>query len=59
MKYKNGEYLNNLRLADDIVLVGKSTDEIQKILQLYRESQKMGLEMNMKKTKIMFNSYEL
>ena len=35
-------------------------DELQQmILQLHRESQKVGLKMNMKKTKVMFNNYIL
>ena len=35
------ECLNNLRLANYIVLMSESTDEIQQmILQLHRESQK-------------------
>ena len=33
-------------------------DELQQmILQLHKESQKIGLKMNMKKTKVMFNNY--
>ena len=38
--------------------MSKSTDELQQIiLQLHRESQKVCLKMNMKKTKMMFNNY--
>ena len=35
----NGKYLNNLRLADDIILMSEPTDELQKmILQLHTVS---------------------
>ena len=37
-----------------------STDELQQIiLQLHRESQKVGLQMNTKKTMVLFNNYKL
>ena len=40
--------------------MSESTDELQQIiLQLHRESQKVKLKMNMKKTKMMFNNYIL
>ena len=46
-----GEYLNNFRFTDDIVLMSESTDEQQQmILQLHRENQKVSLKMNMNKT---------
>ena len=54
----NGEYLNNLRFADDIVLMNESTDGLKQIiLQLHRGSQKVGLKMNMKITKVVFNNF--
>ena len=41
-----------------IVLMSEMTDELQQmILQLYRKSQKVGLKVNMKKTKLMFIDY--
>ena len=44
----NGEYLNNFRFGDDIVLKSKSTDKLQQmILQLHKENQKVGLKKNM------------
>ena len=56
----NGEYLNNLKFVDDIVIMSELTDELQQmILQLHRESHKVGLKTNMKKTKVMFNNYIL
>ena len=52
----DGEYLNNLRFADDIVLMSESGEELQMMLgDLNRESRKIGLKMNMGKTKVMFN----
>ena len=51
------EHLNNLRFADDIVLLSESADELQQLINdLNRESLKVGLKMNKKKTKVMFNS---
>ena len=47
--YINGEFLNNLEFADDIVLMSEFIDELQMILQLHRKSQIVGLKMNMKK----------
>ena len=45
----NGEYLNNLKFADDINLIRESTYELQHmILQLHKECQKVGLKMNIK-----------
>ena len=53
----NGEYLSNLRFADDIVLFSNNGDELQQMIEdLNRESVRIGLKMNMQKTKIMFNS---
>lgn len=54
----NGEYLNHLRFADDIVLISSNGAEIEEMLnQLNMESCKLGMKINMKKTKVMSNSY--
>ena len=54
----NGENLNHLRFADDIVLISHTTNELQDMLnQLHDKSRLLGLKMNMKKTKVMFNSH--
>ena len=38
--------------------MSESADELQQMIsQLHKESQKIGLKMNMKKTKVMFNNY--
>ena len=52
----NGEYLNHLRFADDIILISETPEELQVMLNdLNRESLKVGLKMNRSKTKVMFN----
>ncbi len=45
-----------LRFTDDIVLFSESEDNLQKMIEeLNRESLKVGLKMNLKKTKVMLN----
>ena len=52
----DGEILNNLRFADDIILFAKTEEELKNLLEeLNREGKKGGMEMNKKKTKIMCN----
>ncbi|CAN8003208.1 unnamed protein product, partial [Ixodes hexagonus] len=47
-----GEYLSNLRFADDIVLISESGEDLQRMIQdLQRESSVVGLKINMKKSK--------
>ena len=54
----NGERLNHLRFADDIVFISSSGTEMEQMLnQLSNRSHDLGLRMNMKKTKVMFNEY--
>lgn len=51
-----GARLNNLRFADDIVLLTDNPDELQIMIQeLNDASLRVGLEMNLDKTKIMTN----
>ena len=53
---KDGENVNNQRLADDISNIPENAEELQQMLtDLKRESMKIGLKMNKTKTKIMFN----
>ena len=49
-----GEYINNLRYADDTVLIAESEEELQKLVNEVKErSLEYGLKMNTKKTKTM------
>ena len=49
-----GEFVNNLRYADDTVLLAESEEELQTLVDAVKEgSLKFGLEMNTKKTKTM------
>ena len=50
----SGEYINNLRYADDTVLIAESEEELQKLVDAVKEGSRVyGLEMNTKKTKTM------
>ncbi len=49
----NGEYLNNLRYADDIIIFAKNITELEEMAnELITECKKAGLKINGKKTKI-------
>ncbi len=49
----NGQWLNNLRFADDIVLISSNIDESKVMAdELRKKSRKAGLTMNLSKTKI-------
>ena len=46
--------INNLRYADDTTLMAKSEEELKNLLmQVKKESEKVGLQLNIQKTKIM------
>ena len=46
--------INNLRYADDITLMAGSKEELKSLLmKVKEESQKVGLKLNIQKTKIM------
>ena len=46
--------LNNLRYADDTTLLAESKDELKNLLMKVKvESEKVGLKLNIQKTKIM------
>ena len=50
----DGEFLSHLRFADDIFLCTETAQELQLMLQkLFDESRRMGLKMNIAKTKVM------
>ena len=49
--------INNLRYADDTTLVAESEDELKSLLmKVKEESEKVGLKLNIQKTKIMASS---
>ena len=49
-----GRNINNLRYADDITLMAQSEDELKSLLMnVKEESEKVGLKLNIQKTKIM------
>ena len=46
--------INNLRHADDIILMAESEEELKSLLmKVKEESKKVGLKLNIQKTKIM------
>ena len=48
-----GRNTNNLRYADDTALMAESEEELKNLLMKVKESEKVGLKINIKKTKIM------
>ena len=47
-------YFNNLRYADDTTLMAESEEELKSLLmKVKEESEKIGLKLNIQKTKIM------
>ena len=49
--------INNLRYADDTTLMAESEEELKSLLmKLKQESEKVGLRLNIQKTKIMASS---
>ena len=52
-----GRNINNLRYEDDTTLMTKSEEELNNLLmKLKEESEKLGLKLNVQKTKIMASS---
>ena len=52
-----GRNINNLRYADDTTLMTKSEEELKSLLmKVKEESEKVGLKLNIQKTKIMSSS---
>jgi urease gamma subunit len=52
-----GRNINNLRYADDITLMAESEEELKSLLMgVKEESEKVGLKLNIQKTKIMASS---
>ena len=49
-----GKNINNLRYADDTILMAESKEELKSLLmKVKEESKKVGLKLNIQKTKIM------
>ena len=51
-----GRNINNLRFADDTTLMAENEEELKSLLTVKEESEKVGLELNIQKTKIMASS---
>ena len=49
-----GRNINNLRYADDTILMAESKEEL-KMMKVKEESERVGLKLNIQKTKIMAN----
>ena len=53
----SGRNINNLRYADDSILIAESKEELKSLLmKVKEESEKAGLKLNVKTTKIMASS---
>ena len=48
-----GRNINNLRYADDTTFMAESEEELKSLLKVKEESEKVGLKLNIQKTKIM------
>ena len=52
-----GRHINNLRYADDMTLMAENEEELKSLLmKVGEESEKVGLKLNIQKTKIMVSS---
>ena len=51
-----GRNINNPRHADDTTLMIESKEELKSLLMKVKESEKVGLKLNIQKTKIMASS---
>ena len=59
IKFAKGN-INNLRYADDTTLMAESEEELKGLLmKVKEESEKVGLNLNIQKTKIMASSKEI
>ena len=48
--------INNLRYADDTTLMAESEEELKSLLMKVKEHEKVGLKLNIQKTKILASS---
>ena len=54
-----GRNINNLRYADDTTLMAQSEELKSLLMKVKEESEKVGLKLNIQKTKIMASSLTL
>ena len=47
-----GRNINNLRYADDTIFMAESEEELKSLLMKVKENEKVGLKLNIQKTKI-------
>ena len=52
-----GRNLNNLRYADDTIIMAESEEEVKSLLRVKGESERAGLKLSIKKTKIVASSH--
>ena len=52
-----GRNINNLRYADDTTLMAETEEEQSLLMKVKEESEKVGLKLNIQKTKIMASSH--
>ena len=56
----SGRNINNLRYADDTTTIAESEEELQSLsMKVKEESEKVGLKLNIQKTKIMASGSSL
>ena len=48
-----GRNINNFKYADDTILMAESEEELKSLLMKVKENEKVGLKLNIQKTKIM------
>ena len=53
-----GRNINNLRYADDITLLAESEELKSLLMKVKEETEKVGLKLNIQKTKIMASSFQ-
>ena len=51
-----GRNINNLKYADDTTLTAESEEELKSLLMRVKEHEKVGLKLNVQKTKILASS---
>ena len=51
-----GRNIHNLRYADDTTLMAESEEVLKSLLKVKEENEKVGLKLNIQKTKIMVSS---